>query len=134
MWAKEIKRVLEYQQIRIRVYIYIYCLNAKCPLLDLLMDLWQLEHLGTPMYGYIFLAFENPKIPQFTINATSIINMEEESESQKHLPRALNVVLLYCSFILRSSQRFTLSNGATTNNNYKTRLNPMLQTSIKILL
>ena len=30
MWAKEIKGVLEYQQIRIRVYIYIYCLNAKC--------------------------------------------------------------------------------------------------------
>ena len=39
MWAKEIKEVLEYQQIRIRVYIYIYCLNVKCPLLDLLMDL-----------------------------------------------------------------------------------------------
>ena len=33
---------------------------------------------GTPMYGYMLLAFKKPKSPKVTTGGTSIIDMEEE--------------------------------------------------------
>ena len=37
-------------------YIYIYIYKHTLPVIAII-TLWQLVHLGTPMYGYMLLAF-----------------------------------------------------------------------------
>ena len=42
------------------------------------MALWELVHLGTPMYSYMLLAFENPKNVQDAARAANKIKIEED--------------------------------------------------------
>ena len=41
-----------------------------------IMVLWQLVHLGTPIYGYMLLAYANPKSAQGATKIISLINLK----------------------------------------------------------
>lgn len=48
------------------------------------MSLRQLVHLGTLSYGYMLLAFEEPKSVQITTRAMSETNMEQKCGFKKN--------------------------------------------------
>ena len=41
-----------------------------------IMVLLQLVHLGTPIYGYMLMAYENPKSAQAATKIISVINLK----------------------------------------------------------
>ena len=49
-----------------------YLIKHALPVIAIIA-LWQLVHLGTPMYGYMLLAFRTQRKPQVNTTATNII-------------------------------------------------------------
>ena len=45
--------------------------------------LWQLVYLGTTKYGYMLVAYENPKSAQAATKTTIVINMENNFGHKK---------------------------------------------------
>ena len=69
------------------VFVYVYigfifeCIYLGCCFntiqVIIIMALWQLVHLGTAMYSYMLLAFQNPSSVQLITRATSMTNMKK---------------------------------------------------------
>ena len=57
-----------------------------------LTALWQLLHLGTPMYGYMLLTSKKPKSAQITARTKNIKNMNKECVAEE-TPHVLGKIM-----------------------------------------
>ena len=57
-----------YECIYVCMFVWMYVLSYKtCPPVIAIIALWQLVHLGTPMYGYMLLAFRTQRKLKLTL-------------------------------------------------------------------